>query len=80
MSVSYREKMRQEGEAKLQRELERLREQTRQELDHTKSYTKELYERENRCSAHVHDTLFQPLAVCTMLLCQWYTYIHCSCT
>ena len=46
--VCYREKERREGEEKLQRELERVREMARQDFEHTKSYTKELYDRENR--------------------------------
>ena len=52
LCVLYREKERREGEGKLQMELERLREQARQELERAKSYTKDLYERENRSSLH----------------------------
>ena len=43
-----REKERRESEERLQTELERLRQETRQEVEHTKSYTKELFDRENR--------------------------------
>ena len=49
----HREKEKAESEEKLQREMERLRQQARKELDHTRSYTKELYERENRWGARV---------------------------
>ena len=47
-SLYCRERERAESEERLQRELQKLRDQAKQELEHTISYTRDLYERENR--------------------------------
>ena len=43
-----RETERAESEARLERELERLRRQAKEELENVTAHTRELYERENR--------------------------------
>ena len=47
-AAGRREKERVEAEERLQRELGRLRDQARQELEHSRTHSRELYERENR--------------------------------